>query len=94
MFLNCSIKQFITFILRNSVGWVVNSIVIPYWTCNVMDYTIFVFSQFTNGGSIENGNYGFESVKPIKIDGLNRLKTIKIVKKSSTQVYKNNDSTN
>lgn len=56
-----------------------------------MDYTIFVFFQFTNGGSIENGNYGFESVKPIKIDGLNRLKTIKIVKKSSTQVYKNND---
>ena len=61
------------------------SIIIPDWTCNDIDYTIFNFSQFTLVESIEIGNECFASVQTFKIDGLNRLKTIKIGNKSFTQ---------
>ena len=61
------------------------SIIIPDWTCNDIDYTIFNFSHFTLVESIEIGNECFASVKTFKIDGLNRLKTIKIGNKSFTQ---------
>ena len=62
------------------------SIIIPNWTCNDIDYTIFDFSRFTRVRSIEIGNDCFGSVKTYKIDGLNRLKTIKIGNNSFTQV--------
>ena len=63
----------------------VTSIIIPNWTCNDIDYTIFDFSRFSIVESIEIGNDCFGSVKTFKIDGLNRLKTIKIGKNSFTQ---------
>ena len=47
-------------------------------TCNDTGYSIFDFSRFTQVESIEIGNNCFESVETFKIDGLNRLKTIKI----------------
>ena len=50
-----------------------------------MNYTIFDFSRFTQVESIEIGDEYFESVKTFKIDGLNRLKTIKIGINSFTQ---------
>ena len=50
-----------------------------------MNYTIFDFSQFALVESIEIGDDCFESVKTFKIDGLNRLKTIKIGINSFTQ---------
>ena len=50
-----------------------------------MNYTIFDFSQFALVESIEIGNDCFESVKTFQIDGLNRLKTIKIGINSFTQ---------
>ena len=56
----------------------VTSIIIPNWTCNDIDYTIFDFSRYSIVESIEIGDDCFESVKTFKIDGLNRLKTIKI----------------
>ena len=70
------------------------SIIIPDWTCNDIDYTIFNFSQFTLVESIEIGNECFASVQTFKIDGLNRLKTIKIGNKSFTQKKNNRGNDN
>ena len=53
--------------------------------CVLTDWDV---SLFLNLESIEIGNDCFESVQTIKIDGLNRLKTIKIGNNSFTQ-YKN-----
>ena len=61
-----------------SIDSSITSIIIPNWTCNDIDYTIFDFSRFSSIESIEIGNDCFASVKTFKIDGLNRLKTIKI----------------
>ena len=63
----------------------ITSIVIPNGSCNERDYTVFDFSRFTRVESIEIGNVGFSYVKTFKIDGLNRLKTIKIGNSSFTQ---------
>ena len=63
----------------------ITSIIIPNWTCNDIDYTIFDFSRFSNVESIEIGNDCFGSVQTFQIDGLNRLKTIKIGINSFTQ---------
>ena len=66
----------------------ITKIILPKWTCNDIDYTIFDFSRFSIVESIEIGIECFGSVQTFKIDGLNRLKTIKIGKSSFTQ-YKN-----
>ena len=66
------------------------SIILPDWTCNDIEYTIFDFSRFTLVESIEIGDNCFESVKTFKIDGLNRLKTIKIGNNSITQKKNSN----
>ena len=68
----------------------ITSIVLPDWTCNDLHYTIFDFSRFTLLESIEIGNNCFGSVKTFQIDGLNRLKTIKIGKNSFTQKRNSN----
>ena len=60
--------------------------------CVLVDWDV---SWFLNLESIEIGNDCFESVKTFQIDGLNRLKTIKIGHNSFTQVKLNdfeNDS--
>ena len=56
----------------------ITSIIIPDWTCNDIDYTIFDFSRFTLVESIEIGNDCFGSVQTFQIEGLNRLKSIEI----------------
>ena len=63
----------------------VTSIIIPNRTCNDKDYTIFDFSRFSIVESIEIGDDCFGSVKTFQIEGLNRLKTIKIGNNSFTQ---------
>ena len=68
-----------------SIGSAITSIILPNRTCNDIDYTIFDFSRFTQVESIEIGDDCFASVKTFKIDGLNRLKTIKIGNNSFTQ---------
>ena len=68
-----------------SIDSSITSIIIPNWTCNDIDYTIFDFSRFSVIESIEIGDNCFGSVKTFKIDGLNRLKTIKIGNNSFTQ---------
>ena len=61
-----------------SIDSSITSIIIPNWTCNDTDYTLFDFSRFTLVESIEIGNDCFGSVQTFQIDGLNRLKTVKI----------------
>ena len=68
-----------------SMEWTVTSIVLPNRACNDNDYTILDFSRFTPVESIEIGDHCFGSVKTFQIDGLNRLKTIKIGSNSFTQ---------
>ena len=63
----------------------ITSIIIANNSCNDSDYTIFDFSRFSIVELITIGNDCFESVKTFKIEGLNRLKSIKIGKNSFTQ---------
>ena len=63
----------------------ITSITIPNYSCNNTNYTVFDFSRFSLIESIIIRNYCFGSVKTLKIDGLNRLKTIKIGNNSFTQ---------
>ena len=64
------------------------SIILPNWTCNDFNYTVFDFSRFTNVESIEIGDNSFYSVQTFRIDGLNKLQTLKIGRNSFTS-YKN-----
>ena len=68
-----------------SIDQSITSLIIPYFCCNDDNDNINCFSRFTLVESIEIGDECFESVKTFKIDGLNRLKTIKIGKNSFTQ---------
>ena len=69
----------------------VTSIRIPNSACNNIDYTIFDFTRFTLITSIEIGDDCFESVQTFKIEGLKRLKSVKIGKNSFTQVKESDD---
>ena len=60
-------------------------IVIPHQFCNDRKYTKMDFSQFKLVEFIVIGNDCFGSVETFKIDGLSRLKTIKIGNNSFTQ---------
>ena len=64
----------------------ITSIILPDWTCNDKDYAILDVSRFLNLESIQVGNNCFASVQTFKIDGINRLKTIKIGSNSFTQM--------
>ena len=73
----------------------ITSIIIPNWTCYDIDYTLFDFSRFSIIESIEIGDDCFKSVETFEIEGLNRLKTIKIGSSSFTQTkngYGNDES--
>ena len=61
-----------------SLDQAVASIILPKWSFNENDYTVFDFSRFTQVESIEIGDDSFGSVQTFKIDGLNQLHTIKI----------------
>ena len=67
----------------------IRSVILANNSCNERDYTVFDFSRFSQVESIEIGDDCFGSVKTFKIDGLNRLKTIKIGNNSFT--HKKND---
>ena len=67
-----------------SIDSTITSIILPNWTCNDINYTIFDFSRFIQVESIEIGDDSFSSVQTFKIDGLNRLKTIIIGSNSFT----------
>ena len=60
---------------------------IPSWSFNnELNMIELNLNRFENLESIEIGNDCFESVQTFKIEGLNRLKTIRIGKNSFTQV--------
>ena len=56
----------------------VTSIIIPNWVSNDPTFTTLDFSRFTRVESIEIGNNCFASVKTFKIEGIYRLKSLKI----------------
>ena len=56
----------------------ITTIILPRWTCNDKDYTLFDFSKFRYIESIKIGDDSFSSVQTFKIDGLNRLKKLTI----------------
>ena len=62
----------------------IRSVILANNSCNERDYTIFDFSRFTQVESIEIGNDCFGSVQTFLIEGLNRLKSIKIGNNSFT----------
>ena len=64
----------------------ITSITLPDWICNDTNCTKFDFSHFSCLESLSIGNESFSFVKTLKIDGLNRLKTIIIGMNSFTQV--------
>ena len=75
-----------------SINSTASSIILPKWTCIENSYTITNFSRFTSVESIEISDHSFAFVKTFQIDGLNRLKSIKIGDYSFTQIkygYKN-----
>ena len=63
----------------------VTSIILPNWSCNDNNYTVFDFSRFTLVESIEIGDDSFGLVSTFQIDGLNPLQTLKIGNNSFTQ---------
>ena len=50
----------------------ITSIIIPNWTCNINNYTVFDFSRFSLLESIEIGNNSFGSVSTFQIIHLHR----------------------
>ena len=63
----------------------VTSINIPNWVCNDPAFTTLDFSRFTRVESIEIGHNSFASVKTFLIEGMFRLKSLKIGLYSFTQ---------
>ena len=68
-----------------SLDAAITSIYIPDYSINDMNYIMFDFSRITLLESIEIGDNCFGSVQIFQIEGLNRLKTIKIGNDSFTQ---------
>ena len=63
-----------------------SAIRIPDYSCNDLSYTIFDFTRFKSVISIEIGDDCFGSVQTFKIEGLKRLRSVKIGNNSFTQV--------
>ena len=71
----------------------ISSIRVPNNSYNDATHSLLDYSRYTLVESIEIGNYCFRSVQTFQIEGLNRLKTIKIGINSFTQrKYGNNKS--
>ena len=64
----------------------ITSVALPDWICNDTNCTYIDFSHFGCLESLSIGNDSFSFVNTLKIDGLNRLKTIRIGMNSFTQV--------
>ena len=93
---NESLSQLIPIPLNdlNELDLSISNLNIPSWSYNnELNLNELNLNRFMNLESIDIGNDCFESVQTFKIDGLNRLKTIKIGMNSFTQV-KSNDFKN
>ena len=78
-----------------SIDSFVTSISLPPWTCNEISYTVFDFSRFSSIVSIDIRDNSFSFVETFRIDGLNRLRSLKIGEYSFTkykQTYPESDA--
>lgn len=67
----------------------VSSIVLPNWICNDGEFKSFDLSRFVALESVDIGNNSFSYVENFTIDGLKRLRKLKIGSNSFTQVKGN-----
>ena len=64
----------------------VSTIILSDKSCNDQNYTVFEFSRFTSLKLLEIKDYSFGSVVLFKIDGLSKLKSLKIGLHSFTKM--------
>ena len=77
---NLTIDQF------ESLDSNITSLILPNWSCNDVNYTIFDISRFTLLESLEIGNDSFGSIETFLINNLSKLRSLKIGSNSFTQV--------
>ena len=77
---NLTIEQF------ESLDLNITSLILPNWSCNDVNYTIFDISRFTLLESLEIGNDSFGSIESFLINDLPKLRNLKIGSNSFTQV--------
>ena len=63
----------------------ITSLILPNWSCNDVNYTIFDISRFTLLESLEIGNDSFGSIESFLINDLPKLRSLKIGSNSFTQ---------
>ena len=56
----------------------ITSLILPNWSCNDVNYTIFDISRFTLLESLEIGNDSFGSIESFLINDLPKLRSLKI----------------
>ena len=64
----------------------ITSLILPNWSCNDVNYTIFDISRFTLLESLEIGDDSFGSIETFLINDLPKLRSLKIGSNSFTQV--------
>ena len=64
----------------------ITSLILPNWSCNDVNYTIFDISRFTLLESLEIGNDSFGSIESFLINDLPNLRNLKIGSNSFTQI--------
>ena len=77
---NLTIDQF------ESLDSNITSLILPNWSCNDVNYTIFDISRFTLLESLEIGDDSFGSIESFLINDLPKLRNLKIGSNSFTQV--------
>ena len=77
---NLTIDQF------ESLDSNITSLILPNWSCNDVNYTIFDISRFTLLESLEIGNDSFGSIESFLINDLPKLRNLKIGSNSFTKV--------
>ena len=64
----------------------ITSLILPNWSCNDVNYTIFDISRFTLLESLEIGNDSFGSIESFLINDLPKLRSLKIGSNSFTKL--------
>ena len=77
---NLTIDQF------ESLDSNITSLILPNWSCNDVNYTIFDISRFTLLESLEIGNDSFGSIESFLINDLPKLRNLKIGSNSFTKL--------
>ena len=75
----------------------ITSLILPNWSCNDVNYTIFDISRFTLLESLEIGDDSFGSIESFLINDLPKLRNLKIGSNSFTKLKHlewNNDNLN